>query len=123
MKKVCVLPAAMLAAMLLISFAGCSFGVAGSGTVATESRELPPFTAVDVAFVGNVNIICQAPQEVSLTGDDNILPLITTEVKDGTLYVKSKDAYHAKTKLVLSISVPDVQKLVFTGVGDAKVTN
>lgn len=122
MKRLFVLPAAILmAAMLLISLAGCSLGVAGSGTLATEKREVPAFTAVDAAIVGNVNITCQAAQEVSLSGDDNILPLIVTEVKDSTLIIKAKEAYHAKNSLTINISAPDVQKLAFTGVGNVKL--
>jgi hypothetical protein len=119
MEKIFVIPAAML----ILSLAGCSLGVAGSGTMATEKRDVPAFTAVDAAIVGNVNITCQASQEVSLTGDDNILPLIETEVKDGTLYIKPKEVYQAKNSLTINISAPDVQKLVFTGVGNAKLTN
>ena len=55
-------------------------GQPGSGTAKSEVRELQPFTEVDVGGVVNVELAIGATQRVEVSGDDNLVPLVTTAV-------------------------------------------
>lgn len=61
--------------------------IEGSGVVKTEKRELLSFTAIEVGGHFDVIVECQKKQCVEVSGDDNILPLITTSVHNGVLLI------------------------------------
>src|SRR5205085_181230 len=95
----------------------------GSGQAKTETRQLAPFTAVEVKCAGTFNVVAQGQRSVEINGDDNIIPLITTEVRNNTLYVVASKDYDPKNKLHVSISAPDLEKFVLAGVGEATLSH
>src|SRR5262245_44045700 len=63
--------------LLLISIACNPFsGVDGSGTPKTETRAVKDFTAISFSGVGKVIIEQTGTESLSVTADDNILPLL-----------------------------------------------
>jgi hypothetical protein len=60
---------------------------------------------------------------VEIETDDNILPLIKTEVREGVLYVTSQERYNATNGVKLRISVPDLTAISSHGAGDIKITD
>ena len=78
-----------LASLLLVLY-GCHIGgVRGSGVRKTEKRDLPSFTAIETIGAFEVQVNCQKPASFEIEADDNILPLIQTEVRNGVLRVSS----------------------------------
>lgn len=79
----------LLSIGLVIGLAGCIIinpgGVKGSGIAKTETRSLGSFNALDVEYAGAIAVRSQEQQSLEISGDDNIIPFITTEVKNGTL--------------------------------------
>ena len=75
-------------ALLLLSGCHHKFGQAtGSGTMKVEKRTVPSFTAVDISGAYNVEIAVQKEPGLEIEGDDNLLPLVTTEVRNGVLEI------------------------------------
>jgi hypothetical protein len=75
---------------LLLTAAACNgvVGVTvGSGNVKTESRAVSGFSAVTFAGVGDMTITQTGAESLSISAEDNILPLITTDVSGGTLRI------------------------------------
>jgi hypothetical protein len=112
---------------LLSALAGCDFmpgkdKVSGSGQAKNEAREVAPFTAIEVKCAGTVNVTAQGNRGLEISGDDNIVPLIKTEVRDNTLYVTADKDYDAKNKVQINISTPDLAKFVFAGAGQATLS-
>jgi hypothetical protein len=72
----------------LLSAACAHESVRGNGRTTRELRDLPRFDAVAVhsGIHAEVEIGPQAPVQVD--ADDNILPLVVTEVMDGTLSIR-----------------------------------
>src|SRR6185369_9064036 len=100
---------ALLGIGLVIGLTGCglhaSFNkVKGSGNVKTEKRSLASFDSLDVGCPGTIQVKSQAQASLEITGDDNIVPLITTEVKNNTLVIRSTETYDPKDKLEIVIS-------------------
>src|SRR6516165_12481646 len=72
--------------------------IEGSGTAKTETREVGPFSALEVHAAIHATVTPGDKVSVSLEGDDNLLPLVETTVRDGRLVAKFKDNTNVRTK-------------------------
>jgi hypothetical protein len=95
-------------------------GVSGSGKVATDKRDVKGFTSVDVRGVFQVEIVSGKDFSVEVQADDNILPLIETNVSGSTLQIDLKDKASTRSDMVVRISAPNIERVETTGA--AKVT-
>jgi len=103
----------------LVVLAACSCaGVPGSGNAKTEVRNPPAFTAVSVAGAIDADIAIGPESRVEITGDDNIVPLITTEVRGDRLEIGSRKTFRTRVHLVAKITVPRLTGIALTGSGD-----
>jgi len=96
-------------------------GVAGSGNRKTEKREVKTFNAIDTSGAYNINVTCQKPATFEIEADDNILPLIKAEVRDGVLFVSNDQEFHSSKTPSLRISLPDLTKLTNSGAGTVNI--
>lgn len=99
---------------------GCKFhgrGIAGSGVRKSEQRDLKSFRTIDTTGAYEIDITCQKPASFEIEADDNILPLIKTEVRDGILFVNSDESYHSSKPVALRINLPDVAGVTSRGAG------
>jgi hypothetical protein len=97
-------------------------GIPGSGKLKTEKRNVGSFTSISTEGAFDIEIVCQKPQDLEVAGDDNILPLVTTEVSNDVLYVKNLRDYSTSKPLTLRISVPDLVGIHSTGAGTMEVS-
>jgi hypothetical protein len=86
---------------------GClaSTVVRGSGRIATEQRTLPEFERLDVCSIGEVHVCQGEVQAVEIATDDNLLPLVETEVDDNRLRISVDDAAKDVTSLEVWITM------------------
>jgi hypothetical protein len=73
--------------MVVLSACGA---VTGSGQVATETRSVSGFTAIDLAGSGEVTVEQGNAESLTIEADDNVLPRLTSEVSDSTLKLDKK---------------------------------
>ena len=94
--------------------------VVGSGKSATEARDVPNFTAARLEGSGQVLVTVGSPRSVSVTADDNLLPLVLTEVEGSTLRLgfKPETGVRTVTPLVFRVTVPSLSGLAIAGSGD-----
>jgi hypothetical protein len=59
--------------------------VTGSGSVVTESRPVEGFAAVELNGAGHLIVEQTGVESLSITAEDNILPLVRSEVRNGRL--------------------------------------
>ena len=98
--------------------------ITGSGISRTEDRHVPSFTAIEVEGSGNV-ILSQGPvQSVVVTADENVLPVVKTEVVGNVLHIgfQPDTHVHSATRLEFRISVPEVTGIAISGSGDVQAT-
>jgi hypothetical protein len=117
-----------LSMALVIGLAGCDLssatgGVKGSGITKTEKRSVAPFDSLEVSCYGSIQVHTQVQEGLEISGDDNIVSLITTEVNNGILHIRSSKEYNSRDKLVIIVSAPDLKKFVFSGAGEANLSN
>jgi hypothetical protein len=74
--------------------------IEGSGVMKTEVRKLEPFTSIVVTDVESSYLVIEQTGEESLTitAEENLLEMFTSEVKDGVLYLSFKkgNSFHGK---------------------------
>lgn len=93
--------------------------VVGSGHSVTEKRQLAEFDEIEFRIAGDFTVTVTdkiAPLEIDT--DDNILPLITTEVVDGRLIVDAKQPFKTKHEPDLKVAVTSLKRVTIMGSGD-----
>lgn len=96
-------------------------GVKGSGNRTTESRNLPAFSEVHVKGSVDLELQVGGSEKVEVEGDDNLVALIRTEVKDGILIVDAKEEFTSRKGLLVRAVIPSLKRIELTGSGDAQV--
>lgn len=110
-------------ALCLLALTACHHGVRGSGVRKTETRDLAAFTAIETSGAFEVRVDCQKPASFEIEADDNLLPLVQTEVRDGVLRVTTTKSYSSNGEIVLRITVPDLARVKSTGAGKFNISN
>ncbi|NER88378.1 head GIN domain-containing protein [Moorena sp. SIO3A2] len=100
-----------------------TMSVQGSSVLKTESRKLSPFTGIDVSGSYDIEIVIQPTTNLEISGDDNILPLIITEVRDNTLFIYPEKSISPKTLLTIKASSQNIEQLSSHGANYVKIYN
>jgi hypothetical protein len=105
---------------IVIDLNGCSAqSVRGSGTVISESRQVPEFRELRLEGRGKVALTRGNRSSVEVTTDDNILPSIETEVTNGKLIISHEKGKNLRpTTLNFAITVKDLAGISIAGSGD-----
>lgn len=124
-KAVCVV---LLAAL----FAACDYTnirtgesgdrVEGSGRRKAERREVGDFDRLLVEGAYRVEVACGREPGLEVEADDNLLPLIRTEVEGGRLRVHHERGMSTQTIPRLRITVPDVREVELPGASEFSLT-
>jgi hypothetical protein len=92
--------------------------VKGSGRVVSERREISAFNSVDLAGAMDVEVTHSDTFKCTLRGDDNILPLIATEIRGQRLCLSTKQSYSTRQRLVVLLEAPELTEVVLNGSGN-----
>lgn len=97
--------------------------IKGSGNVVTESRDISDFRGVDVSGVFQVEITAQKDFGVEIEADDNLLPLIKTEVRNGVLHLETEGRLSCDNGLKVRISAPDINQIDASGASKVNLSD
>lgn len=94
--------------------------VRGSGQVGTESRMVRDFTEVDLAGMGTLTITQGADEGLTIEAEENLLPVLTSDVRDRRLVLGTKDGTGIRpTKPIrYDLHVKDLSAIRLSGAGD-----
>jgi hypothetical protein len=107
----------------LFGVAGCGSGVAGSGHVRTETRNVRGFDAVELSRIGSLAIRQSDVDSLQVQADDNILPLVTSDVAGETLRLGIQPGTTIDpTTLRYLVTVQRLRGVSVSGVGDVAAT-
>jgi hypothetical protein len=93
----------------------------GSGVAKTEQRDVKEFRRVRLEGSARVRITIGQPQQVTIRGDDNILPLIDTTIDGDELRIAPKEGYSSRTPLEVTITVASLRAFNLRGSGDVRI--
>lgn len=96
--------------------------ITGSGKSTTVKRELAAFTAVEIQTAGDIEIVVGKSAPLEITGDDNIAPLIKTEVSGDKLLISCDKSFTTKSDLKFVLNVATIKTLDVYSSATAKVT-
>jgi putative autotransporter adhesin-like protein len=95
-------------------------GVVGSVVAATQSRSVPPFSAIELS--GSNNLIVNASGErssVVVHADSNLLSHVTSRVQGSTLVIGNTPGdFASKAPMSVEIAVPSLDQIVLSGSGN-----
>lgn len=119
---------AIIALLTACDFSVANLGtltrVAGSGQVATESRNVSGFNGLIVNGAGNLTINRTGTESLSITTDDNLMQYIVTEVRGDKLVIdyKPKTLVEKVSALSFMVTAKDLSSITINGAAaiDAK---
>ena len=114
--KTTFIPKVLAVALLLFSFFSCKissdFGEKGNGNITTEKRVVTgQLEKVQVSSGINVYVMQSDVSSVEVTVDENVQKLISTEVENGVLIVKSNEAFDTTEGVEVRVSLPTITGL------------
>src|SRR5262249_911926 len=101
----------------LIALGGWFNTIQGSGNVKEEVRKVGDFSGVKVGHGFKANIAVGPSTSVKISADDNLLPLIKTEVRNGELVIETDGSsnFRSSNPVVISISTPKLERISASG--------
>jgi hypothetical protein len=93
---------------------GC-VGTSGQGAVTTEMRQAQPFSNVEVGNGIGLTLRIGDAKPLEVRAQKNILPLIATEVKDGTLKIHSTTGYTTSQGVQVTVVTPTLEEIALSG--------
>lgn len=116
--------------IVLLVGAGCTTDsgpietVTGSGTVTTETREVSGFSRIEMSSGGEIVVRVGDAESLTISAEDNFMPLIKTEVRSGWLVISHEPnkSLSPTQPLVYTITVPRLQEVKVNGGGPVTAT-
>jgi hypothetical protein len=91
-------------------------GVVGTGSVIAEAREVDDdFDRVEVGGGIVLDVTVGPETSVELQAQENLLPILRTEVSEGTLHVRNTESYAATEPVRLTVTAPRIVGVSLSG--------
>lgn len=114
-----------LIVLLPLLTAGCHHGmgsgIRGSGKRITEKRQIGPFTSISTEGAFNIEIVCQKDVSMEVEGDDNVLSLVTADVRNNVLRLGNSGNYSINEPVTFRITVPNLEAFMAKGAGKIQI--
>jgi hypothetical protein len=93
----------------------------GSGKIVTETRDVSHFDSLELSGIGDITLIQSDQEALEIEAEDNVLQHITTEVRNGTLYIGLEPKVILPTKPVkYTLKMHNIHGLATRGVSSVK---
>ena len=121
--RVLVLGVSTLLVLLAVSACdGSVFGVRGSGNVITESRDVSGFSEIALFGSGTVRVDVNGTESLTVEAEDNIMPLLKTEVSNGRLELSVESSISPTTDITYTVAAVALDGVTIAGSGDVTAT-
>lgn len=123
MRNVLVVSAA--AAVMCLGLGACDelgVGTRGSGTVIRESPDVSGFNEVVLQGSGEVMVTVDGTEALTIEAEDNIMPLLTSEVSNSRLELGAESAISPTKGIRYTISAASLVGVTVSGSGDIMVS-
>ncbi len=115
----------MATLLLALSLSACTISLPaigvtqGSGVEKTQTVAVSGFTGVTLKGIGTVNIRQTGTESLSITTDDNILPILTATVSNGVLQlgIKGTNFPRPTNGITWDVTVATLNNVTLTGAG------
>ena len=92
----------------------------------SENRDVSGFDSIEFSTLGKINLIQGDQESLNISGPDNVVPLIITEVRNKTLIIRNDENVNitvpsSQNPLTFTIVAKDLTGLTVSGVGDVQL--
>ena len=91
------------------------FGEKGNGNIKEEQRQVGEFSGVEVGGGVHVDITVGSERRVTVTADENLLPLIKTKLKRGVLQLEREVEIRPSRPIKLTVVTPTLERIGASG--------
>lgn len=109
------------AVFIVLAVSACDvnvLGVRGSGNVISETRDVSDFSEIAVLGSADVVVVVDGSESLTVEAEDNIMPLLRIEVRNGRLELGSESSISPTTKIRYTISAARLDAVSVSGSGD-----
>jgi hypothetical protein len=111
-----------IAAVSLSLLSSCHIGcMKGSGNSVTENRKIAGFSKIDISGGFNINIKQDSSNTVTVTGDDNLLKYIRTEVSGNKLRIYTRKNFCQDAPVAITVGFRQLEEI--KGAGAIELTS
>jgi hypothetical protein len=103
-------------------FDSFGFGVKGEGPVKTETRAASDFHAIESSIAGDVEVSVSDNYFVEVQAQETLLPILKTEVENGTLKIYFSENVSYSEDLKIRVSAPAFDRFSLGGSGVIRAT-
>jgi hypothetical protein len=119
--------------LLSMSILSCNFVtniadnmITPSNVIISENRDVSGFDAVEFNTIGKLNILQGDVESLNISGPDNLVPEVSTTVRNGTLVIETDEKLTIRPvikeiPLTFTLVVTDLTSLSLSGLGDVQV--
>ncbi|MUI11796.1 DUF2807 domain-containing protein [Massilia dura] len=107
-----------------LAWLGAGERVQGSGRIVSQARQPGPFHGVELSVGAQVEVVIGGDDTLTIEGDDNILPLVETAVRNGMLVIRpvKKNMQIDGRRLKIVVRARNVDNLGVAGSGTLQAT-
>jgi hypothetical protein len=111
----------LASAFSLLLLAGCGIKtVDGSGNVIVEERDVSGFSAISLSGSGEMIIHQTGKESLSITADDNLLPLLNSEVNGDELVLDAEANINPTKPIIYRLEVGKLTGIELSGSGTVR---
>jgi len=121
MKKITKNQSLLITIILMLSMAmqsSCSYafkGIKGDGNVVKQKRDISSFSGIEVGGAFRVFLTQGSTEKLEVEADENLLEVIKTQVKGGTLYITTTEDILDSEALNIYLTFKDMHQMEVSG--------
>jgi putative autotransporter adhesin-like protein len=112
--------------LLAVLSTGCNITIGpslhGSGVAKTETRDVGSYSEIEVGSAIQLDVTVGEPTSLVVTADDNVLPLVRTEVAGDRLKIYLDNSLSTNIGVQVRASTPELTSLVGSGATKVNAT-
>lgn len=99
--------------------------VTGNGKISTETRNTSDYDGIKVSGSFDVDLVSGKEGNITLKGEENLLPLVQVEVSENTLKISMKKNTNIRSRQKIQITIPfeKISQVTLSGSGDIQTKN
>jgi len=108
----------ILLGLILVMQTGCSYafkGIKGNGNVVKQERKVTGFSGLEVGGAFRVFLTQGDEEKLIIEADENLLPVIETKVKGGTLIISTNENIKDFKTLNIYLTFKDMKDMEISG--------
>jgi hypothetical protein len=111
-------PVSIILLVIVGALAGC---VQGQGPVTSETREVGAFSRIEASAGIRVVVRIGPSEAVGVTAQENLLPVIATDVRGDTLSIEASEDFTTLEPVTVTVVVPALDGITLSGGAQAVI--